>query len=1361
MTSIETVRKSNRRILAFVMVLLLCLTLLPGAALAANTSATTMSLMDWEGEKNVTVKASSGTSKTVRKGMSLYNGYTVTTGAGGRAWIALDGSKTITLNASSSVEVRSSGGKIDVLLNAGELNFSSDGPVGAGKNYNVITQNAVCGIIGSFGWVDSDAIGLLHGKTKVTCTDPLTGKVVVKFIDTGTLLSYVGDEAHTNGMDPALNSIGFETRRMRNEDVPAAMVQEILADPAKQLQMADVPSLDLQVLTDTLPEKLAAEAAAAEAAQAGADAAAAAQELRVAAEAGASLTVPEGGDATVGGGAAVGDAVGTEAGGKVLDLWDAAGKDIAGTGETDVNAGATTTDDSGATTGGSGGDSGSGGGTTPDGEKHGYLSVIIPTGVGQSVDVALKRGATVISQYVEGSESATYTVLSGETLTLALGTLPDGWEWTVSAAMWITGGPEEGITAAVEGTGNTRTITVPTIGDSDVLESFIVSAVAEQSTQTQIYDITIDSSVAHGTVTATMDGEHPVTGAEAGKSVILGFTPDEGYECSAGSVVPDGGGEVETSAISDNGCTFTMPAKPVTVYANFTPRTYNVTLHTEGGTINAGNVTSYTYNVDALLPTDVTRDGFRFDGWYDAASGGTTSIGIIAAGASGAQEYWAYWTQLYGVTVTQPQNGTLSADKTTAAAGETVTLTVTPATSYVLDQLTIKDADNGTVAVNNNAFTMPAKNVTVTATFKAATYTVTLNPNEGKINAGNVTGYTYGTGATLPTDVTREGFRFDGWYDAASGGSRVTAIGADETGAKEYWAHWTQLYTVTVTQPQNGTVTADKQTAAAGETVTLTVTPATGYELDALTATYGNDLTVEPTQDSDDDTKWSFAMPAGDATVSAAFAPAVYPVKLNENGGTFGESHVQNYTYGVGATLPDDLTREGFRFDGWYDAASGGSRVTAIGADETGAKEYWAHWTQLYTVTVDATITGGTVTADREIAAAGETVTLTVSPSEGWEVSSAQHAVRAQYFNTQANENASVDATQAQGNAATWTFTMPEGDATVYAAFVKTTYAISGLDDIANGTIEWSVNGLTHEPNATPQAQVGDTVTLTLRGRADDPPAPPSAPPQYIDAGLEVQCEDETPVTATLSGTRTTYEYTYEYGTTDPVELTGTGYAATYTFVMPAGNVMVSAQFATVCELTFDPGDGNGTGYGDVAAAGAGYILPACTFTPPEDGMAFAGWSDGYSDKFYAAGSTYTIDANVASVVFTAMWGISEDLHGSVDVSELVKQSDYAGMTVAVTNDDMAYTDLSTEGYLLFGVGLGDMLQIELRDANGNGIAGLNVTATVYCDPSFSADWSSYITSTSEDGVFVMSLPEVVEGTDNPLSSLILTFTAG
>ena len=73
------------------------------------------------------------------------------------------------------------------------------------------------------------------------------------------------------------------------------------------------------------------------------------------------------------------------------------------------------------------------------------------------------------------------------------------------------------------------------------------------------------------------------------------------------------------------------------------------------------------------------------------------------------------------------------------------------------------------------------------------TYTVTLNTNGGTINSGNVTEYTYGTGATLPTadDMTYTGHTFKGWYDNKSlTGSPVTAIGSTETGNKEYWAKW-------------------------------------------------------------------------------------------------------------------------------------------------------------------------------------------------------------------------------------------------------------------------------------------------------------------------------------------------------------------------------------------------------------------------------------------------------------------------------------------------------------------------------------------------------------------------------------------
>lgn len=73
----------------------------------------------------------------------------------------------------------------------------------------------------------------------------------------------------------------------------------------------------------------------------------------------------------------------------------------------------------------------------------------------------------------------------------------------------------------------------------------------------------------------------------------------------------------------------------------------------------------------------------------------------------------------YTITVNPSQNGTVEASATSAPAETEITLTVTPATGYVLDALTVVDASNNAVAVSNNKFTMPAANVTVSATFKA------------------------------------------------------------------------------------------------------------------------------------------------------------------------------------------------------------------------------------------------------------------------------------------------------------------------------------------------------------------------------------------------------------------------------------------------------------------------------------------------------------------------------------------------------------------------------------------------------------------------------------------------------------------
>ena len=148
-------------------------------------------------------------------------------------------------------------------------------------------------------------------------------------------------------------------------------------------------------------------------------------------------------------------------------------------------------------------------------------------------------------------------------------------------------------------------------------------------------------------------------------------------------------------------------------------------------------------------------------------------------------------------------------------------------TAPASDDLTRPDGDTGNFFMwrgSNGKFyapgaIVPAEVTKLTVQWTAPTYAVTLNTNGGTIADGkDVTGYTYGVGATLPTDVTRTGYTFKGWYDNEGlTGDPVTAIGGTGTGNKEYWAKWEiNQYTITV-KPENGkadiTITQDYGTA--------------------------------------------------------------------------------------------------------------------------------------------------------------------------------------------------------------------------------------------------------------------------------------------------------------------------------------------------------------------------------------------------------------------------------------------------------------------------------------------------------------------------------------------------------------------
>ena len=228
-------------------------------------------------------------------------------------------------------------------------------------------------------------------------------------------------------------------------------------------------------------------------------------------------------------------------------------------------------------------------------------------------------------------------------------------------------------------------------------------------------------------------------------------------------------------------------------------------------------------------------------------------------------------------------------------------------TAPASDGLTRPDGDTDNYFMwlddNGNSYepggSVPADVTELTAQWTAPTYAVTLNTNGGTINNGNVTGYTYGVGATLPAadDMTYTGHTFKGWYDNENlTGSPVTAIGGAETDNKEYWAKWEiNQYTVTV-KPENGKadiiITQDYGTPITAPTLTRE-----GYTFK------GWDKEIPET------------MPADNITVKAQWEINQYTIAFDTNGGS--EIAPITQDYGTEITAPDNPTRKGYTFKGW------------------------------------------------------------------------------------------------------------------------------------------------------------------------------------------------------------------------------------------------------------------------------------------------------------------------------------------------------------------------------------------------------------------------------------------------------------
>jgi uncharacterized protein (TIGR02145 family)/uncharacterized repeat protein (TIGR02543 family) len=253
--------------------------------------------------------------------------------------------------------------------------------------------------------------------------------------------------------------------------------------------------------------------------------------------------------------------------------------------------------------------------------------------------------------------------------------------------------------------------------------------------------------------------------------------------------------------------------------------------------------------------------------------------------------------------------------------------------------------------------------ITLYAQWKINEYTVTLDANGGEVTQTSFSathGQTLGE-LSLPTP-TRTGYGFDGWFSAATGGTKYADTYA-VTGDVTLYAQWKiNGYTVTL-NANSGSVTPTSRSATHGQTLTQLSLPTptrTGYGFDGwyTAATggekYANDYAV-----------------TGNITLYAHWKINEYTVTLNANDGTVTPTSltaVHGQTLGE-LSLPTP-TRTGYDFDGWFSAATGGTKRENSYA-VTGNVTLYAQWKR-YTVTLNAN--SGSVTPNIVYATHGQTL---------------------------------------------------------------------------------------------------------------------------------------------------------------------------------------------------------------------------------------------------------------------------------------------------------------------------------------------------------------------------------------------------
>ncbi len=412
-----------------------------------------------------------------------------------------------------------------------------------------------------------------------------------------------------------------------------------------------------------------------------------------------------------------------------------------------------------------------------------------------------------------------------------------------------------------------------------------------------------------------------------------------------------------------------MPADNLTIKAKWKINQYTISFDAAGGTEVAS--IKQDYGTEVAAPVAPTRAGYTFSGWSEDIPA-TMPAGDIKLTAKWTPntdtaykvEHWRQNTARDGYDKIETDSLTGTTDTTATAAGKAYK-------GFALNSSASGSKASGNIAGDGS--------LTLRLYYDRNVYGVTLNANGGTINNGDVKEYAYGVGATLPYNVTKAGYTFEGWYDNENfEGNIVGSVAKDETGNKVFYAKWTpNSYTVQFKcgEGAKGSMSSQLFTYDQAQALTPNTFTREGYSFAGWQDSAGNKYTNAK------EVKNLTVLAGATVTLTAQWEanPSVISFVTNC------EIDVDQIRGKTDDPITDrampSVSRTGYTFEGWYYKESYGAIKVAQLPDKhpVGDITYYAMWqVNKYKITYE--LNGGTEGAAAPKEHVYDTATTLVDP---------------------------------------------------------------------------------------------------------------------------------------------------------------------------------------------------------------------------------------------------------------------------------------------------------------------------------------------------------------------------------------------